>query len=220
MNRIYKSKYRDTNTDWRRETTEQIFKRIISLSERDSETKQRIRWIKGSIEEAGRYQLIKQSHKGRSFLDIGGGSAVFAFEFKDSTWKPHIVDPSADDEFLRIKLGLPFIRNFYKPGQFKKKFGLISLIYVLEHVSNPHELLRNIRKDLTENALLYIEVPDAIAFSVKPKTDDIFNSCHLWMFDPEALLRLLKICGYDILSLKRVKTLRGHFAIMALAKVK
>jgi len=39
------------------------------------------------------------------------------------------------------------------------------------------------------------------------------------MFDPETLTRLLKECGFEILALKRLKTMRGHFALMALAKI-
>ena len=219
INKIYQSVYRDCAASWRKETAEEIFRKIIALPKRKSETKQRVAWIKNAIGKAWDNSLAKQPKAPFAFLDIGGGAAIFAHEFKDQLWKPYITDPATNNSFVKTKLHIPLIQNFYQPGQFRKKFTFISLIYVLEHLENPITILKKIRKDLTEKSVLYIEVPDSIAFRLKPKDDDIFNACHLWMFDPETLTRLLKECGFEILALKRLKTMRGHFALMALAKI-
>ena len=81
-------------------------------------------------------------------------------------------------------------------------------------------ILKQLRQDMYKESFLYVEVPDSISFSLKSADDDIFNSCHLWMFSAYTLTELLRQTGYEICTLKRVCTLRGHYALMALAQQK
>lgn len=82
----------------------------------------------------------------------------------------------------------------------------------------PSLLLREIKKSLLPDGLIYIEVPDEIAFYKITPSDDIFNSCHLYMFNPSSLEMLLSQNNFEIMSLDRTKTVRGHFALTCLAK--
>lgn len=221
LKKIYSEKYRDKNSSWRSETSEDIFRKIISLSEKDSETKFRARWIKNNLKEIWDSEIIKKSEHPMKALDIGGGAGIFAYEFnKDPEWKTYVIDPSKNNDFIKTKLKIPLKQTFYKPEAFKTKFDLITLIYVLEHVNNPINLLKSIKKDLAKNSSLFIEVPDSISFSKKPKNDDVFNSCHLWIFDPKSLALFLDKCGYELLNIKRLKSKRGHYCLMAIAKLK
>lgn len=88
---------------------------------------------------------------------------------------------------------------------------------VLEHLKDPISFIKDLHNDMTSNSFLYIEVPDAICFKYKQAQDDIFNSCHSWMFSPNTLTPLLDRCGFEIFCLNRVKTKRGHYALMVLA---
>ena len=108
-------------------------------------------------------------------------------------------------------------QNFQlQAGCFKREFDLISLIYVLEHLREPASFLQQVQIDMNRGALLYIEVPDALSFRFKPPDDDIFNSCHLWIFSPETIIRFLRENGFQVFSLQRTKTIRGHYAMMLL----
>ncbi len=217
IHKIYTSAYRDKNAKWRKETAEEIFRKITALPEPLSETKKRVRWIKETIAEAWKDGIVRKPAPPLLALDIGGGAAIFAYEFQDKMWRSHIVDPAKNNEFVKKKLKIPLVQEFYKPNQFHKKFALVSLIYVLEHMANPKTLLKSVQKDMNANSFLYLEVPDSLAFRLKPKDDEIFNACHLWMFDPETFTRLLKECGFEVLHIKRLKTMRNHYALMALA---
>ena len=218
LDQIYTEAYRDPNAAWRDGTTEQIFNKVIHLPFSESETKFRIHWIKSNIKDLYKYGIKKRNSSPLNMLDIGGGNAVFAYEFQDEDWKVFIVDANASGEFIENKLGIPFVRDYYRPNLFDQKFDLISLIFVLEHLRNPRLILREICNDLDSESLLYIEVPDANAFEIKKKEDDIFNSCHLYMFSPTTLALLLYQCGFEIMCIKRVRTVRDHLAIMLLAK--
>lgn len=216
MDKIYTEKYRSTASLWRTETPLETFERIIALPLSESETKQRVMWLKERLAEAKRDSLGPSCSPPHDFLDVGGGAAIFAYEFMDSNWRAHIVDP-AENLNLAQKLHIPFKQDFYTQGLFGKRFCLLSMIYVLEHVLDPLSFLKTAFSDLKRHSYLFIEVPDSIAFRLKPKDDDIFNSCHLWMFNPETLAVILFRCGFETLHLRRLKTLRDHYAVMALA---
>lgn len=217
LDKIYVTAYRDSSSSWRTEGPEEIFRKVIALPRSQSETKYRVQWIKENIKDLWNSSILKKQSPPLKILDIGGGSGVFAYEFQDREWKTYIIDPSENNSFIKTKLKIPLVQKLYKPNAFGIKFNLVTLIYVLEHVLDPKKILLSVRQDLTKNSLIYIEIPDSAAFRLKPKNDDIFNSCHLWMFDPKSVSKLLDICGFEIFKLNRLKTLRGHYSLMVLA---
>jgi len=215
LDSIYTS-YRSEDVPWRKESPQETFNKVINLPPEKSETAFRVSWIKNHLQRMWEDKLFRRGDSLR-LLDIGGGTGIFAYAFQDEMWKSYVIDPSADASFFKDKLGIPLIKDYYRPGTFGHPFDLISLVYLLEHVRNPDTLLKSIQGDLGRSSLVYIEVPDALCFKFKPAEDDIFNSCHLWMFNPTTLSTLLDSCGFEILALDRVKTARGHFALMVLA---
>lgn len=217
LDKIYTAAYREKNALWRKESPEETFRRIMALPEEESETKLRVNWIKKIINNIWKSGLLKQGVPPYRALDIGGGAGIFAHEFQNDVWKNYIIDPGGDSDFIQKKLHIPFMRRRYKPRSFNREFNLVSLIYVLEHLLSPASFLRSLRNDMAKNSFLFIEVPDSLCFRFKSMKDDIFNSCHLWMFDPETLTCFLSYCGFEVFSLCRLKTMRGHYALMALA---
>lgn len=45
-----------------------------------------------------------------------------------------------------------------------------------------------------------------------------YFSCHLWIFNPKTLSALLGDCGYELMQLNRYRTVRGYYALTALAR--
>ncbi|MFH1088342.1 MAG: class I SAM-dependent methyltransferase [Patescibacteria group bacterium] len=216
FDKLYETVYKDSNSYWRRESGDELFQKIINLSDSESETKFRVKWIKDNISRLQNDQIINVITSPRSFLDIGGGSGIFAHEFKDDLWSPYVVDPDARGVFME-KYGIKFIKSYYQPNLFSVKFDLVSLIYVLEHLENPKVMMHDLHDDMEQGALLYIEVPDSICFQCKDQQDDIFNSCHLWMFNPYTLSELLHKTGFELVALQRMKTVRNYYGLMVLA---
>ena len=223
LNKIYQASYRSQESSWRKNSPEELFHIITALPLEESETKSRVEWIKKNILSLWKGGIITEKTPPFNFLDIGGGNGVFAYEFgeekpgKEKKWIPHVIDPDENAQFLKSKLNMEFIQSEYKSGLFGKKFDLISLIYVLEHLTNPQFFIENLIQDINSDSLIYIEVPDALCFRFRPKTDDIFNSCHLWMFDSYTLITFLNGWGLEVFCLNRVRPKRGHYALMALA---
>ncbi len=149
-----------------------------------------------------------------------GATGIMAHEFRSPRWLSHVVDPDQNGRFMEERHGIPFKQARYEPGLFGHGFELVTLVYVLEHVADPAAVLESLKGDLGPDSTIFIEVPDAIAFGLKSVDDDIFNACHLWMFCPSTLARLLDRCGYESLAIRRLKTRRGHYAMMLIACLK
>ncbi|MEO5372886.1 MAG: class I SAM-dependent methyltransferase [Alphaproteobacteria bacterium] len=222
LDALYDEAYREAGAGWRGgASTEDIFRRVVALPEGQSETKARIDWIRAQMEDLARSGLWQAPPPPGRLLDIGGATGVFAWEFQESApaWRAHVVDRAASGQCLAESLGIPYRRQPYAAGCFGQRFHLVSLIFVLEHLRDPDAILREVRADLEPGGLVYIEVPDAVAFRLKPLDDDIFNACHLWMFDPTSLTRLVARNGFDTLRLQRTRTIRGHYALCLLGGV-
>lgn len=220
IDKIYISAYRDGASSWREGNVEEVFERIISLPPEKSETKHRVKWIKSQLELLWTTGVVEKSEPPYRLLDIGGATGVLGYEFRDHEWQTQIIDPSEEGMFVQTRYGIPYVRDYYKPGCFGKPFELITLCYVIEHLRDPASLLRLVRMDMKPHSLIYIEVPDAAHFRHRPQEDDIFNSCHLWMFSPEALISLLDRCGFEVFSMLRTKTIRGIRSLMVIGGLK
>lgn len=220
MDKIYISTYRDGAANWREGSAEEVFERIISLPLEKSETKIRVKWIKSQFKLLRNAGVVKKGDPPYRLLDIGGATGVLGYEFQDKEWQAQIIDPSEEGKFVQSRYGIPYVRDYYRPGCFGEPFDLITLCYVIEHLRNPVSLLKLVQKDMKSSSLIYIEVPDAAHFRYRPQEDDIFNSCHLWMFSPEALITLLDRCGFEVFSMLRKKTVRGVYSLMMIGGLK
>jgi SAM-dependent methyltransferase len=217
LDRLYESNYRDSAMSWRQGSTREVFDRVIALAPEQSETHARIAWIKREIGSLEAARLVPARPGAKAMLDIGGATGVFAYGFRDADWSTHVVDPAESGRFLETDFDIPYHQGPYRPGLFGRTFDLISLVFVLEHLRDPNAILASIAQDLAPGGLLYIEVPDSVAFRLKPPEDDIFNACHLWMFNPTSLTRLLANNGFELMALTRPQTRRGHYALTVLS---
>lgn len=214
---LYEQLYRKVGAvPWRKLSTEETFELVLKLAPEKSETIYRVNFIKYKISNLIKSDLYPEKSKYK-LLDIGGATGTFAFAFKDEKWQSTIIDPDEAGRFIQ-KYNVEFKKGWFTSKTFDFKFDLISLIFVLEHVLEPSLLLEEIRKSLLPDGLIYIEVPDEIAFYKISPLDDIFNSCHLYMFNPSSLEMLLSQNNFEIMSLDRTRTVRGHFVLTCLAK--
>jgi SAM-dependent methyltransferase len=217
IDRIYEDAYRDAHSPWRGETVRDTFRRVIALPAGQSETKARVKWIKERIAALGAAGFAVTRPAPWRLLDVGGASGVFAYEFADAEWQAEVMDPSAAGRFLSEEYRIRYHERPFGPGVVEPVYDLISFVYTLEHLADPLEALRVARDGLRSGGVVFIEVPDALAFRVTPADDDIFNACHLWMFDPVTLGTALAACGLELFALERIRPVRGHCGLMALA---
>lgn len=217
LDRIYDREYRNTGQSFRPDGPEGVFRKIVALPPEKSESAQRIAALRSAIARLQDDQVLERwVQRPLRLLDIGGASGVFAYLFQDRDWRAEIIDPGEQGRFVEA------FDIVYHARRFDESFNggpyqLISMNYMLEHVADPARILAVARARLDRSGLLYVEVPDELAFARKPQDDDIFNSCHLWMFGPRSLQCLLAEAGFETLTLTRGRSPRGHYALGVLA---
>ncbi len=110
-----------------------------------------------------KYKMISNYSRNGKLLDYGCGNGVFlqymnvkGFEVKG--FEPNEVARNQAKEF-----GITLIDSL----ETDERFDVITLFHVLEHISNPKEILQKLKSLLNENGKLIIAVPNYKSFDAK-----------------------------------------------------
>jgi len=149
------------------------------------------------------------SPKAGSVLDIGAGIGLLCEAARELGLRATGVEPSqwAVDEARRHK-GLEILRGvFPHPALAGQTFDVVTLIDVIEHVSNPTELLRNIAGALSPGGLAVITTPDAgsIAARVLGRRWWHYRVAHICFFSRSNMRRALEQAGLRLVRSERYR---------------
>ena len=83
-------------------------------------------------------------------------------------------------------------------SEVREKFDIILMFMVLEHLSEPIKELREVRKNLNKNGLLFIEVPNTPnpAGLQEHVLQSVFNNVHTYHFNSENLEKAVVKSGF------------------------
>lgn len=182
LQKIYTSGYRDRA--FRHKSIDEAFQYVINLPLDKSENEQRVKdftsWIKPD----------------RSVLDVGSGLGVFPKRLKEKGYYVWCVEPNKESRrFITHELKIqcePEIPDY-------AKFDVATLIHVLEHIVEPLPFLEKIYNVLTDNGLLYIEIPDASEFDTLRKGHNEFSSDHVYFYGLPSLAEIMERAGFRII---------------------
>jgi SAM-dependent methyltransferase len=140
-------------------------------------------------------------------LDIGCALGHMGEAARRRGWDVYVTDVS---EYAAIEARQQFGLNAFVSGPEKlpvkpEKFNLITMFDVIEHLSHPIDLLKDVRRALSKNGMLHVTTPNAHSWSAKLlgrhwyhlKPDE-----HLLYFTPETLTSLLERCGLEVVKIK------------------
>lgn len=101
---------------------------------------------------------------------------------------------------IRAIQGGIFYDQFKDTDFEEEKFDLVIFSHVLEHICDIQSALDFIGKKLKDNALLYIETPDAASYYKYPNVPFYYFDCeHINHFDLQHLKMLFEPMGYSVL---------------------
>lgn len=138
----------------------------------------------------------KQKPKGL-ILDYGCGTGEFLNICTKANWECYGVEPSELARRKATKLtSVPISESF--EHLIDKKFDVITLWHVLEHIANLNEILSALKSHLAENGTIIIAVPNYESLDAK-----IYKSFwagydvprHLWHFSKQNIKRLFTSHG-------------------------
>lgn len=128
-------------------------------------------------------------------LDIGCGRGYLLNVARNMGWRVFGIDFSkAVVDFAKTNFNLKVkVSDIYSYNT-NKKFDLIILNQVIEHLVNPHEVINKCEKMLRKNGLLYIATPNIKSLSslvLKNEFEHLIPPEHLGYYEIRSLRRLL-----------------------------
>ena len=190
------------------------FEKIIRLDRKNSDNKIRVSRID---------KFYKQySSNNKTVLDIGSGTCVFLYEMKKIGYKTFCFDP--DIAAVNHASDIVKVDGAYHGDIFEKinlgNIGLITFNKVLEHLINPISHLKKSREYLSDNGILYVELPEGDRIV---KTDMIekraeFAVEHYYVFNSTSINYLLSQAGFKLLESDIITEPSGKHTIYAFAK--
>lgn len=142
------------------------------------------------------WPLIKSRHR---VLDVCAGSGEFTFVMCRLGFQVEALEPSPDQAvYCHRVLGLEvhahsFCDKTYPAGA----FDLIRIHHLLVHSSDPIAQLRRLREWLSDDGLLYLELPNIEAEAKFRPHGDIFDLGHVCHFNPVTLRAALALTGFE-----------------------
>ena len=132
------------------------------------------------------------------------------------------VEPNIEmAKFGKIQLNLDIHHGNFNKSIFKRKrFDIITLNKVAEHVKNPKIFLNLVKKKLTKNGYIYIEVPDGQTASLQKngKSREEFMVDHFHIFSLSSFYNLLTTCGFQIQKIDKIVEKSGKYTLFAFCK--
>ena len=120
--------------------------------------------IRTNLTERRKYNQISSYFKKRKnlkLLDIGCGTGTLISLFVKNNWKTLGIEPSKFSYLIAKSKNLNVTNIFFEEFNCKKKYDVITLFGVLEHVTNPYEILSKATKYLKKGGIIVFEVPSA-----------------------------------------------------------
>ena len=144
------------------------------------------------------------SNNSTSILDVGSGLCVFLHLVKNITdWNCTALDPDHRQfSCTRICRCKCYTWGLYADLDELKNYEIITFNKVLEHVTNPIEMLRKAKGLLALGGFVYIELPDGTMAKKDSLQREEFYIEHLHVFSIASVAVLMEKLG---LSLGRSK---------------
>ncbi len=192
------------------------FNQVINLVEGKSDNKERIKRFLSFIN--------LNINKELNILDVGAGMGVFFYELlRHIKFKGVVLelDPYCNLHLKKkfqnypISISNKTIENFSSIN----KFNFITINRVLEHIFDPITFIIELKKFMTQNSFIYVEVPDSESYYKGGPNDEAFGYGHYHVYSPIALIKIFNCAGFKVEELKRCVepskkyTLYGFFSL-------
>jgi SAM-dependent methyltransferase len=147
------------------------------------------------------------SDRAIAVLDIGCSTGALLAAFKQRGYAdPEGLDPSPACATIAWETHgiLVHTGTAADVATLPRRYGLVTLSAVLEHLLDPLQTLRGVRQVLDDDGLLFIEVPDVEGFSACARAPfQEFSVEHINYFSTASLTSLLGAIGFTRVVLER-----------------
>lgn len=161
------------------------------------------------------YSCIKEYSeklKEPKILELGSGLGYFTYGLKKSGYDITGLDISKDAVEKAIKAyGEHYIcADLFKYSEKnQEKYDIVIMTEVIEHISEPDEFLKAIKKILKKGGIVIITTPNKGAYPKNFVWYTDFPPIHLWWFSKESLKKIGQVTGYKNVSFYNIFNLKN-----------
>lgn len=141
------------------------------------------------------------SLKDKNFLEIGAGTGGFLEVAQKKFRTCSAVEPSLEFKKYLTKKGIEIIADFLETIPSQKKYDVVGMFQVMEHLRDPVLAMNKIRSILSEKGIIIIDVPN-IMNPFRSLDRYYLRYVHLSYFSENTLSMLLTENGFEILYME------------------
>jgi 2-polyprenyl-3-methyl-5-hydroxy-6-metoxy-1,4-benzoquinol methylase len=137
-------------------------------------------------------------------LEIGSYLGIFLDRIRSAGWQVTGLEPfHTVAEYSRKTYGLNVVEKLLPEAQFPDSdFDVVIMLHVIEHLPNPAEYVREIRRILKPGGMLVVETPrfDSLMFKVMGRRERSLSNCdgHIYFFTVPSLSALVERNGFKV----------------------
>jgi len=164
-----------------------------------------------------------KSHKLGNILEIGCNDITMLKKFSRYSKSAVGIDPiwKRKKRFKKGKVSV--VGKYIEEVDFQKDVGfqpdIVISTHNLEHIENPKKVLSQLVRNLKDDAIIFIEVPDASSMIKNLRFDQIFHQ-HYQYFNLNSLKNLAEQIGYEVFDHTINKEFWGGSLLTAIRKKK
>lgn len=139
-----------------------------------------------------------------SILEIGASSGYNLNLYRKNKYvlgiEPSQINCKKAKEIYEVEMFCGMFENYIQ-NKSQKKYDLIFLSHVLEHIVNPNDFIKKIKE--INNKYIFIEVP-GMDYKFMDEPFGIFCEEHVNYFTVESLIKLMKKNGYSMIDMNLI----------------
>jgi 2-polyprenyl-3-methyl-5-hydroxy-6-metoxy-1,4-benzoquinol methylase len=142
--------------------------------------------------------------------EIGSFCGIFLDRIRSSGWEVTGLEPDRGvADYSRAKYGLNIVDGVLpKPSLPDEAFDAVVMLHVIEHMPDPSENLREIRRVLKPGGVVVVETPrfDSLMFKLLGRRERSLSNCngHIYFFTVASLRQMLEKNGFAVIKVELV----------------
>jgi len=190
-------------------------------SKRYQELRKNVEWRSLLVAKLRMEQLLEPGlvDKDMCILEIGSNSGEFLHIANDAGFNAFGIEPSGGlVDYAKGRYGLKNIKIGFFPGvTYEGMFDIIVLFHVFEHIEKPYEFIKNIKKQLKPNGVLYLRIPNGSGFYLNffsYRHPNYRQPDHYFYYSKEHLKKILFSEGFEIKFLFTYEDSNNLFTVL------
>lgn len=158
--------------------------------------------------------VMESLSKDSNILEIGCGEGLLLYELQAQGFSnTEGIEPSKTAYSRALKKGLVVHNDYLENLSLENKYDLIIMSHVLEHVEDPVEYVKTLKKHLKPNGYLLLTQTNCEGLIPKRLGSAWYAwvpEQHFWHFTERGLKKILHPFGFEVMKVKYTSLVHNH----------